>query len=343
MQALLPVVLVLAGCHTLIPHTPAETGADRSAREAAVDAPRDHGMPGPEQGRPDVPVLDAAWTPDAASADLKKPDAAKVDLKKLDAAKVDLKKTDLAKPDLPKADLKKPDAKLDLDLPACFEQSTINSSAATCAGQCTSLVGDGDCDGIPNGRDPAATTCNRLLSFEHFTATSPSTKWTSGGTGTWPCGAASLVAGASLTLSAGELAKITSGKFLIEAKYTLGEDPSNDWAVRLNFQKAGDPTKSFNCEQWVSTTYGGKGTHHLNDHYCGNSGTWNTSLVFDVTPGKTYFLQLYSNASAVYCRVITESGTVSSGSYACVVGAPANLYLATTRAITVDHLRIFQY
>lgn len=250
---------------------------------------------------------------------------------------------DHGQPDLPG----KPDL-LKLDAAGCSEAPTIQTGATTCSAQCVAPIGDIDCDGLPDiHRDPSSL-CNRLLSFEHFTATSASSKWqvgTGSGAVLWPCGVAALSPGSSLQLSAAELQKIPDGKFLIEVKYTLGPAPATpDWSVRISLGKAG-ATSAIHCEQWHNASYSSQGGVHLvNNAYCGaTTGSWNPGTQLDVSAGTTYFLQLYSDGGKVVCRIANPGGLVDElKPLECVTAAPSTFRLSTTRAIAVDQIRVFQ-
>jgi len=224
----------------------------------------------------------------------------------------------------------------------CIEAPFLDTAANACSQQCLSTSDDKDCDGLPGARDPVPDGCNRLLSFDLFGSSAVSSKWTPGGTVSWPCGSASLGVNGTLKLSAGELAKIPSGKFLIEAKYTLGPKVTADWGVYLHLGKPTDPTSWFSCEQWVDATHSVKGSVHLTGNWCTNFGSW-SQTAYDVSPGKTYYLQLYSDGAGVYCRVGNEQIGFEMRTNLCALSAPGELYLLTTREITVDHLLIFQY
>jgi hypothetical protein len=247
-------------------------------------------------------------------------------------------------PDLPG----KPDLFPKVDATGCSEATTIQTGVTACSQQCVAPLGDADCDGLPDiHRDPSSV-CNRLLSFEHFTATTPPSTWQVGPGGSavlWSCGAAALSPGSSLQLSPAELLKIPDGKFLIEVKYTLGPLPTTpDWSVRLGVGKPGS-TSAILCEQWHDPSYGCQGGVHLvNNAYCGSTtGSWNPGTQLNVSAGTVYFLQLYSDGGKVVCRLASPAGLVDElKPLECITAAPASVRLSTTRAIAVDQIRIFQ-
>jgi len=230
---------------------------------------------------------------------------------------------------------------LPLDTTPCNETPTINPGGP-CAQQCVTKTGDQDCDGIPDSRDPQPPACNSLVSYEHFSSTSPSSKWVATTLGaSFPCGTASLPASSELVLSAAELAKIQGGKYLVEVRYTLGATPPGDWAVRLTLEKPGAPANSITCSQWVNAARATHGGVHMSDQYCGDSAAW-SGTVFDTSPGRTFHLQLYSDGVEFACRLASEVGAMDDRSLTCALAAPGALRLSSSRAILVDHIRVFQ-
>lgn len=123
----------------------------------------------------------------------------------------------------------------------CGAPTQVNSAASSCGKQCLSGKDDQDCDGLPQkttstasiDRDPWPTSCNRLLVNEDFAAApvGAGAAWSTSGfnPAKWSCGQLSLT-GASLTLT--RTSALTTPKFLVEAKVTLGAPVNNSsWAA----------------------------------------------------------------------------------------------------------------
>jgi hypothetical protein len=236
-----------------------------------------------------------------------------------------------------------------IDGPKCSEppSAVIGTS---CSKQCTSPNSDGDCDGMPDNRDPAPSACNRLLLVDDF-AIPPSPKLWNLTNATLSCGNVAVAAGGSLDL-ASPLSAPASGaaSYLIETRFTVGKQVAGDWWIGVHTGVAS--ANAYRCELWVNGAAGYQpkpGLHFTRNGPCGTNGSWDGAASIAAADGTALVLQLSADGPRMACRLFSSSGvllqTISPAAYTgCAPTLPDRFaFAASGRPATLDWIHVYQY
>jgi len=323
----------LGGCHLVYRYEDRE--ADSAVVDAApVDLKADRKKPPPDAAKPKADTKPKADAKPKVDAKVNVDAKVKVDVKvKVDAKVI----TDKA---------------FVLDA-GCGAATTVNPAAKTCKKQCLSTKHDLDCDGLPNNststakvdRDPWSTSCNRLLLNEDFAAApiGSGAVWSTSGfnPANWACGKLTID-DATLTLK--KTAALTTPKFLVEAKVTLGVfSSSSKWSVLIRTTRDKGASR-YDCGIWKDPSPAKAPGLRLVSKCQG------FSIPETKIPGKageTYFIQSYWTGTNQVCRILDKNGKqiIQRTTAACTKDpqlARALAISAVDRALTLHHVRVFK-
>lgn len=225
----------------------------------------------------------------------------------------------------------------------------IPDPASLCSLTCaaTPASPDTDCDGIPDARDPQADVCNALMVNGDLTQPSDAP------------GSPLLVEQVKEGCAAAEMGKRsklvvanppTSGSFVVEARFTLGQvwDP-NKWWVALHVVPF-DGSELINCELWVHylappEDYQQNPGIHSATSNCGGSWTGSTDLPDDI--GTVYTLQARWDGATLHCRLFDEGDAEMAyvshvGCITAPYDAPLVHLVTVNRDATAHYLRVYE-
>ena len=337
--------LALWGCHLLVPY---ESEPGLEGGPVMDGAPRDGKV------QPDLPVKkDTKPKPDLKDHGTVKDGTKKDHGKVIDGSLKDKKPV--------KKDwlVVKKDGVIAKDLPgACGEVQDIKENAKSCTDQClpANKPSDADGDGLPDSMDPQSS-CNRLLFSDGFVYGTSSTawNWTNSGTVVHKCGWGGLKAGASITLkSATAAAKLTTNKYLVQARFSVTGALTGAWKVQLTEASGASPHYRCSLGVWSGGWQPKPGLRHFRSltgscasmtcytYKCNTKGKDTT-----VTSGDIFYLQSYHDGKNHTCRLLSSTGTVllthKWSNKGCPPDKPGTVkLLATNVEVAVDHLRVFE-
>lgn len=224
----------------------------------------------------------------------------------------------------------------------------LPDTSALCTAGCPDTDIDGDCDGIPDLRDPQPGVCNTLningdLTMPQHDADSPLSITAV----EERCASVAMTTGSKLVVTDPP----TSGPFVVETRFTLGQvlDDTN-WRVALHIVPASS-SERINCELWVSWFDGyyyqqNPGIHAASSN-CGGQWTGDRLVVPDDI-GTTYTLQASFVGTKLLCKLFDEGDALvdqvtTSACSTAPVGAPEVRLITRGRDATTHYLRVYDY
>jgi hypothetical protein len=243
---------------------------------------------------------------------------------------------------------------------------------AACQGPCAS----GDCDGLPDYRDPEPQDCNELLFEETFG--NPPTAWsTTGGSWSWKQGWYEQSAVDQSAWLRAQSASLTETDYLVEARFKLGAQSTSDsWRVAVvgrfvhqdRYFYGGitvepnypypipDPDLLIRVRRDARPEiYKDPANSGYSEGYPSNVVPGYTPPTFDAGAGREYYLQLHHTENPkdmVVCRLYDETSTQRTGIFAFYDYPTYKVLLPTepgsvgfhtrNRAAAVDYIRVFR-
>lgn len=219
------------------------------------------------------------------------------------------------------------------------ERQEVLFPASDCNLQCQSSVADSDCDGLEDGGDPWAGTCNGLVLADDFKGCSWD-GWAADGSPpmTCDCERAVLPAGAWSTKAVGGVA---SADYLVEARFILKQALSSYGAIEFWAAREGTDARACNL---ISS-----GASRRIEAECKTSNAASKqpkSIDLPMDSGSAFVLQSYEIDNLHTCRLLDPTGgtvlaEVSAGP--CTLTKPGRVMVYSRgQPVMVDYLRVYR-